>query len=240
LAGALSRNGITGVDKSMLRFLAFYTVLMVVIYSLIPYKTPWCLLGFLHGMVLLAGAGAVRLLSLSRHGAVRSLILALLVAATLHLGRQAWAASFPFDSDPRNPYVYAHTGKDVFAIAGRVESIARAHPLGLSMPIQIISRENLWPLPWYLRRFIAVRWWNGVSPQAASAPLILASPDVEPALARKLYELPPPGERELYMNIFDRHVELRPGVELRGYAAKTLWDDYLQLDLQSLSLPEDR
>ena len=136
--------------------------------------------------------------------------------------------------------MYAHTGKDVFVIAGRVEGIARAHPLGHSMPIQIISRENLWPLPWYLRRFSAVRWWNGVSPQAASAPLILASPDMEPALARKLYELPPPGQRELYMNIFDRPVELRPGVELHGYAAKTLWDDYLQLELKSLSLPEYR
>jgi predicted membrane-bound mannosyltransferase len=236
----MTRNGIPGVDETMLRFLGFYTVLMVVVYSLIPYKTPWCLLGFLHGMVLLAGAGAVRLLSLFRSVAVRGAILALLVAATVHLGRQAWAASFPFDSDPRNPYVYAHTGKDVFVIAGRVENIARAHPLGLSIPIQVISRENLWPLPWYLRRFSAVRWWNGVPSHAASAPLILASPDMEAALARKLYELPPPGERELYMNIFGRRVELRPGLELRGYAAKSLWDDDLQPDLQGLSPEEDR
>jgi len=125
-AGAMSRNGVNGVDKTMLLFLAFYTVLMVVMYSLIPYKTPWCLLGFLHGLVLLAGAGAVRLMSLSRNAVVRSLILSLLAAATVHLGRQAWAASFRFDSDPRNPYVYAHTGKDVFVIAGRMESIARA------------------------------------------------------------------------------------------------------------------
>ena len=42
-----------------LRFLGFYTLLMLVAYSAIPYKTPWCLLGFLHGMILLAGAGAV-------------------------------------------------------------------------------------------------------------------------------------------------------------------------------------
>jgi hypothetical protein len=63
---------------------------------------------------------------------------------------------------------------------------------------------------------------------------------MEPALARKLYELPPPGQRELYMNIFDRRVELRPGVELRGYAAKTLCDDYIQMDLNNLSPAEDR
>ena len=98
------------------------------------------------------------------------------------------------------------------------------------MPLQIISRENLWPLPWYLRKLSAVQWWNGVSDQAPSAPAILATPDMEPALIRKLYELPAPGERDLYMNIFEKRVELRPQVELRGYAVKWLWDDYRRLE----------
>jgi hypothetical protein len=40
----------------------------------------------------------------------------------------------------------------------------------------------------------------------------------------KLYEWRRPGERELYVPIFDHRVELRPGVEVRGYAAKSLWD----------------
>ena len=39
------------------RFIAIYTIMMLVIYSLIPYKTPWCMLGFLHGTILLAGLG---------------------------------------------------------------------------------------------------------------------------------------------------------------------------------------
>ncbi len=52
---------------------------------------------------------------------------------------------------------------------------------------------------------------------------------MEPALVRKLYDLPPPGERELYVNIFERRVELRPRVELRGYAASRLFEDYRQL-----------
>ena len=59
----------------------------------------------------------------------------------------------------------------------------------------------------------------------ANAPLILVTPDMEEALVRRLYELPPPGQRELYVNIFDREIDLRPQVEVRGYAAKALWDD---------------
>ncbi len=235
---ALTGSRITGVDPRMLRFLVVYTLLMVIAYSVIPYKTPWCLLGFLHGMILLAGIGAVRLFHAFRSTRMRrTLVLACLGAAVVHLGWQAWAGSFRYEADPRNPYVYAHTTTDVFVIAGRIERLARAHPLGPAMPIQVISRENLWPLPWYLRRFPAVQWWNGVPDSGANAPVILATPDMEDALVRRLYELPPPGQRELYVPIFDRLIELRPQVELRGYAVKPLWDDYRQLEAQDASRP---
>jgi len=223
-AAGWSRSGIPGADSRVLRFLAFYTLVMVVVYSAIPYKTPWCLLGFLHGMILLAGAGAVFVARVFRSRAAKGLVVVLLAAATAHLGGQAFAASFRFAADPRNPYVYAHTGTDVFTIVGRLRDLARAHPDGTAMPVQVISRANLWPLPWYLRDFSRVAWWNGVSEHAEDAPVIVLTPDMEPALVRKLYELRPPGERELYVRLFERPVELRPQVEIRGYAAMSLWE----------------
>jgi len=235
LLACLMPGSIPGVDRRTLRVLSFYTLLMVSAYSMIPYKTPWCVLGFLQGMILLAGVGAVWLLQSSRNAWIRTVVILCLGAATAHLGWQAWAGSFRFEADPRNPYVYAHTTNDVFVIAGRIEALARAHPQGAAMPIQIISRENLWPLPWYLRRFSAVRWWNGVADDVPNAPVILATPDMEAALIRKLYELPLPGQRELYVNIFDTRMELRPMVEIRGYAAKTLWDQSRQLAAQIAS-----
>ncbi len=191
-AAGWGARGVPGADSRVLRFLGFYTLLMLVLYSAIPYKTPWCLLGFLHGMILLAGAGAVFLVRASRSVAMKALVCLLLVSAAAHLGWQAFSGSFRFASDPRNPYVYAHTGSDVFPIVQRLKDLARAHPAGLSMPVQIISRENLWPLPWYLRGFSRVAWWNGVSEEAPSAPVIVVTPDMEEALVRKLYELPPP------------------------------------------------
>jgi hypothetical protein len=108
------------------------------------------------------------------------------------------------------------------------------------MPLQIISRDNLWPLPWYLRRLSGVRWWNGVSDEAPAAPVIVVTPDMEPALVRRLYEVPPPGQRELYMRLFERPVELRPRVELRGYAAMSLWDDFRRLEADSSPAPGSR
>jgi hypothetical protein len=92
------------------------------------------------------------------------------------------------------------------------------------MRLQVISDQNVWPLPWYLRRFARVEWWTGVAPAADNAPVILTTPDMEPALVQRLYERPPPGQRELYVSIFPRRIELRPAVELRGYAANSVWE----------------
>ncbi len=230
-AAGWSAKGVPGADSRILRFLALYTLAMVVLYAVIPYKTPWCLLGFLHGMILLAGAGAVWLVRAVRGTPLRAVLCAVLIAAAAHLAWQAFSGSFRFPADPRNPYVYAHTGTGVFRIVGRLKDLARAHPDGLSMPLQIISRENLWPLPWYLRELSRVGWWNGVSDEAENAPVIVVTPEMEADLVRKLYDLPPPGERELYMSIFEAPAELRPQVELRGYAAKILWDDFRRLEV---------
>lgn len=236
LVAGLGRTRISGVDDGLLRILGFYTVILVVVYSLIPYKTPWCLLGFLHGMILLAGVGLMRIVQVCGTPGARGVAVALFLAAATHLGWQAWAGSSRFDADPRNPWVYAHTSQDVRTIVRQVEDLTRAHPDGRAMPIQVITGENMWPLPWYLRRLTGVRWSTAVLDGVPSAPVILVTPDMEPALARKLYDLAPPGERELYVSVFSRRVELRPQVEVRVWAAKAFWDEYRQHD-SSASVP---
>jgi len=225
LVVAFGRGSCAEGDRRALTFLGVYALLMAAIYASIPYKTPWCVLGFLHGFILLAGVGGTRLLALPSARVARLAASALLGAAVIHLGWLAWAGSVRFASDPRNPYVYAHTGPGVFEIARRVEALARAHPQRTGMPIEVISRENLWPLPWYLRRFPSIRWQTAPVNDGTHAPVILITPEMEGAVVRKLYEWRRPGERELYVPIFDARVELRPQVEVRGYAAKTLWDE---------------
>lgn len=231
LVGAVAawRPGPPGVDPTAPRFLSVYSLALLALYSAIPYKTPWCALGFLHGMILLAGTGAAFVLGRLRGAARAAATMALAVAAT-HLGWQAYSGTFRHAADPRNPWVYAHTTPDVYPIVERLRAVARAHPDGRAMPLDVVSRENLWPLPFYLRDFTGVRWWNGVSDDATPAPLVLLTPDMEPALVRRLYEVPPPGERELHVPVFDGPVFLRPAVELRGYAARSLWEAYRQLE----------
>jgi uncharacterized protein (TIGR03663 family) len=225
LVAAFAWNRAAGGQRLLLAFLGGYAVLMIVAYASIPYKTPWCVIGFLHPLILLAGVGGTRLIEASSARLARPLVAVLLGVAVAHLGWLAWAGSMRYASDPRSPWVYAHTGTGVFEIARRVEALSRVHPQGTAMPIEVISGENLWPLPWYLRRFTAVRWETAPVNDGVHAPVILATPDMEGAIGRKLYEWRRTGERELYVPIFDAAVELRPQVEVRGYAAKSLWDE---------------
>jgi len=57
-----------------------------------------------------------------------------------------------------------------------------------------------------------------------AAPVIIISPKLETDMIKKLYELPPPGKKNLYLPLNDTVTELRPGVELNGYVVKELWD----------------
>jgi predicted membrane-bound mannosyltransferase len=199
------------------RFLAVYACAMMIAYSAIPYKTPWCLLGILQPMIILAGSGLADILR------TRDKLMYVAVTASAGvMAIQAWQASFPYASDPHNPYVYAHTTRDVFEIRDAVERIARANPEGHETIVQVVSTKNLWPLPWYLRGFHRVEWWSQAGPGFHPASVIIATPDMEPGLIHEIYEVPPAGERELYVPLFDRYVEVRPQVEVRGYARASL------------------
>lgn len=209
-------------EQPLVRFLGLYTVILAGVYSLVPYKTPWCSLGFLHGLILLGGLAFDRLAGLVPR-ASRLPGAALAAICALYLGYAAFLTSHPYASDPRNGYAYAHTTRDVYFIRDRLEAFAAQHPDGRNVPVQIFGTQNLWPLPWYLRSFPRVEWWRGVREDATPAPVIIAVPDMEPALIHWLYTARPPGERHLYADLFARKVELRPGLELRGYARQDLW-----------------
>ncbi len=83
-------------------------------------------------------------------------------------------------------------------------------------------------MPWYLREFTKVGYWGYVDDSVTAASVIIASPAVEDEIMRKLYELPEPGKKKLYMPLFESHMQLRPQIELRGYVTKDLMDSYLQ------------
>jgi len=201
--------GAVASKEHIVRFVAIYTLSMIVIYSLIPYKTPWCLLGFLYGLIVLAGVGLMRI------ARTKAVAVALMAVCGVYLFHQAFVTSRQYSANPNNPYAYAHTSRDVYAIRDQMEKFR-------NLPVQVISAQNVWPLPWYLRSFPQVAWRRAVTDDMRPAPVILISAEMEPALLHLLYEVLPPGQRPLYVNLFPKYAELRPGLELRCYVQQSV------------------
>lgn len=242
---AMLRKGPASVNIQLLRFIAFYTLILTAVYSAIPYKTPWCVLGFLHGMILLAGFGAVVLVKLVPSVLPRLIIICLLFDASVHLTWQAYRCSYRYYADSRNPYVYAHPTTEVFTVVQRMEEMARAlekmaleNPDKARMHIQVICPgKDYWPLPWYLRRFEKgiIDWWDQVDVNTPSAPLIIASPEVEASLTNKLYNLTPLEDRQMYVFLFDKpyYMWLRPKIKLLGFVRTDVWNNFYQQQAQA-------
>ena len=151
------------------RFIAVYTLATTAVYSFIAYKTPWLMLNFLVGWILLAGVGWVYLWGRFRSIAVHAVLVLLLLFSLGHSLRQSWLLSFRFSADPRNPFVYSHTSPDLLNLVERIERLAALHPDGTSMRIDIAGMEY-WPLPWYLREYPNVGYWESL-PEGSDAPI---------------------------------------------------------------------
>lgn len=203
---------------SLARFLVFYTLALTCLYSMIAYKTPWCLLGFLHGMILLAGIGWVALWNRCYCRISRGVLTVVLVAAAGHLTWQAWRASYPMCADPQNPYVYAHTVPDLLRLVRQIDKLAQTDPQGYQMPIQVITPgADYWPLPWYLRAFSQVAYWDKL-PDNLNAPVVIGSSKLNRTLVEKL--------DPTHMDI--GYYGLRPTVFLAAHVRMNLWEAYLK------------
>lgn len=150
------------------RFLLFFTLVTAAAFSLVPYKTPWNLLPFYLGLVLLAGSGVAFLLRLGRRGPARTVILALLVPGFLFQAFQAHRAGVARHSDPGNPYAYAVTSPDLLRLVEAVDKVAAAAPEARDLLIKVIAPpDETWPLPWYFRGYGRVGYWTEPGPALA-------------------------------------------------------------------------
>jgi predicted membrane-bound mannosyltransferase len=194
-------------NAAFMRFVLFYTALLTVAYCMIGYKTPWCLLNFLIGMILLAGFGAMAVIDWLPGRALKILALLALLAGAGQLASQAWQAAVPYAASRSNPYVYGQTSPSLLDLVDQVQSLAQVSPRKNETLIKVMSPEGAyWPLPWYLRQFENVGWWSEV-PAEPLAPVMIVSTklrtnfdDDKSLVMAGIYELRPQTFFELYVN----------------------------------------
>lgn len=141
--------------QAFLVFLSVYTVVLFAAYSVLSYKTPWSILSAQHSLTLLAGVGAYAIWSMLTVRFVRWTFNLLLTIGIWHLCSQSMRVAgtspnpqFDYSSDPRNPYVYSHTQKSLLKLLAEVKTFIQEKE---NPKIQVISRDQGWPLPWYWR-----------------------------------------------------------------------------------------
>lgn len=159
----------------LLRWAAVYTAIVVAVFSLIPYKTPWHAIHFVPGAALLA-AGA---LGQFPRRSVAWLLFALVVVSQ---SLQTRLACFQRPADPRNPYAYVHSAPDVKKFRALAAAALAAHPAGI---VRVIATEY-WPLPWYFRGLERIGYWD-TPPADCDGALVIATSDQADAVRSRFH-----------------------------------------------------
>ncbi|NLN92499.1 MAG: TIGR03663 family protein [Candidatus Hydrogenedens sp.] len=198
-------------------FLMVYALVLLALFSAIPYKTPWNVLPAYHGLLLLAGVGAAQITTARFGRIVQALLCLVLLGGAAHMGWQSYQGNFIYDADTRNPYVYAHPSRAIYKLVDRIHHIAAVAPEGRDMHINLIQPEgDYWPLPWYLKKYSKVGWWTHL-PDPLDAPLVLA-----PAALHDLVE------EQLKDDYFVEFQALRPSVLFHVWIRRDLWDAFME------------
>lgn len=201
-------------------FAASWTILIYVIYSFIPYKTPWLILNILLPLSLMGGIFVNNIFSLVEKRWHYAIFYPLYVSIFGFSCYQSIMLNFNNYDDERYELVYVQTKRDIYNLLARLKSLSNT--CGKDMAINIVSREY-WPLPWYLREYKNAKFWGNVIDNP-NAPVILVDKSGEADLSKKLK-----GEYKK-----ERFV-LRPGVWLTAYIQKSLYD--IASDTQATAKP---
>ena len=172
-----------------LRYLAIYGVGTLMGYSIVSYKTPWCIISIVWPLLFLFGAG----LQLIPRSAQRVASIVAAVALAVSLGQSIRLNYFHCSTDTE-PYVYVQTYNDVFKLTKPLLQLAERNPLTYQLVGHMI-RTSAYPLPWILGDFPRIGYYEKDNlPTPLDADFLLVQEDkvavVEPQLRGSYYTMP--------------------------------------------------
>jgi hypothetical protein len=138
------------------RLLAILGGGVLLAYSLVPYKTPWCIAAIMWPWFLFFGA------AVTAAGKRWTNVLAVLVLAA-SLAQAIRLNFFRFEAD-HEPYVYVPTFRAIGKFTGPLVELAAADPRR-HLTEGAIYLESYYPLPWVLGSFPNIGYHGGVVPK---------------------------------------------------------------------------
>ncbi len=176
LPGLISafRKGKSNLDiekRFLILSLAASVIFHFLIYSLIGYKTPWLMVFPWIQACLLAGMAFQVTPGYSRNWTTGMLVV-LVIGLTLN-SRQSLAVSGRFANDQRNPYAYVPTSGDVPRLEKWLDDLEiKVGPLE---PLGVVGKYY-WPLPWYLRSFDSIGYWDNIEDSMTRMSVLFVMP----------------------------------------------------------------
>lgn len=230
--------GILGIWYAFIRrnafmvFTALWAFILYLIYSFVPYKTPWLGLNFILPLALLAGFFIEDVYRSIRESKALILILAAVGAAVILIWGigTSWYVNFIEYDDDSHQIVYSQTRRDLNDLVVRLEDYAHSKAQGYDTEIKIVSDEY-WPLQWYLRKYKHVGYWGKVIDDP-DAPIVLGRTKTQDELEKnlkdtyysELYSVRPGLDMYLYTRL---HRGKKPEEEIKG-------TEPVQVDKESL------
>ena len=189
----------------------FYGFLCLLLYSTIPYKTPWLALSSYASLALAAGLAIRFLYGRYSNGWIRVIVIGVSLYCLFGQYELTKLAS-RYAADARNPYIYQHTSPQFQKLVDRIADLEALDPEG-QLTIAVGGDDNAWPLPWYLRDNDTVGYW--MDPRQ--------TPPLDVVLGRA-GELPP----TLSATHTPEYHGLRENVLLECWIKNELWDAFME------------
>ena len=182
LAGLLACGRFILPSDARYRFIAIAAGGTLLAYSIIPYKTPWCIISMIWPFYILLG-GVLKECSERLRKPWPWLIAAPLVAGTFALCLRLNFQRFTDDSEP---YVYVQTYSGIFTLTDPLLKLAQKDPANYQMS-GLILLDSYYPLPWMLGDFTRVEYYKkGLPPRDWHADFVAVESDREPEVEKNL------------------------------------------------------
>ncbi|MDQ6766143.1 MAG: TIGR03663 family protein [Verrucomicrobiota bacterium] len=164
------------------RYIAIYGSGTLVAYSIVHYKTPWCIISIAWPFLFIFGAAGVFLAA--RYQRVAYAIAGLVLAVSLGLCVRLNYFRCTTDTEP---YVYVQTYNDISKLTDPLLKLARRNPVYYQLVGHII-RTSAYPLPWILGDFTKLGYYEKDNmPSTLDADFLLVQEDKIATVEEKLH-----------------------------------------------------
>ena len=180
LLGLLASLFCQWIKNISLRYIAIYGVGTFIAYSIVNYKTPWCIISIIWPFLFLFGA--ILLVPLWYRLAAH---IATGAALCVSLASCIWLNYFHCTTFSE-PYVYVQTYNDIYKLTDPLLRLARQNPIYYQLTGHLI-RTSTYPFPWILGDFPKIGYYeHDNSPDKFDADFLLVQEDRIEAVEAKL------------------------------------------------------